>query len=339
MGRAAGRRHGRDGEGDRMSSLSVSASGAAADAIGRHVPTLVEDSVASRLFAQDPTLWGPDAESESRIRLSWVGLPRSSRPLVGEIAALRDSFAEQGLTHVVLCGMGGSSLAPEVICATAGKPLVVLDSSDPDYVRRGPRRRPRPHGRRRLEQVRLHGRDRLPAPRLRAGVHRRRHRPGVAHRHRHRPGQPARRGVARQGLPRRQRRPRRRRPLLRADRLRPRAERPRRRRRRGAARRGGVGGRPARRRRRRQPRPAPRRGHGRHRPAARQARPRRRRLRHRRFRRLGRAAHRRVHRQERHRRAARRRRWRRGPRGRRWPAADVTVARLVAADSEFARRR
>ncbi|GAA2477701.1 glucose-6-phosphate isomerase [Terrabacter carboxydivorans] len=119
-----------------MSSLSVSASGAAADAIGRHVPTLVDDAVASRLFAKDATLWGPDAESESRIRLSWVGLPRSSRPLVGEIAALRDSFAEQGLTHVVLCGMGGSSLAPEVICATAGKPLVVLDSSEPDYVRR-----------------------------------------------------------------------------------------------------------------------------------------------------------------------------------------------------------
>ncbi|GGN04750.1 glucose-6-phosphate isomerase [Terrabacter tumescens] len=119
-----------------MSSLSVSASGAAADAIGRHVPTLVDDAVASRLFAKDATLWGPEAEPESRIRLSWVGLPRSSRPLVGEIAALRDSFAEEGLTHVVLCGMGGSSLAPEVICATAGKPLVVLDSSEPDYVRR-----------------------------------------------------------------------------------------------------------------------------------------------------------------------------------------------------------
>jgi len=119
-----------------MSSLSVSASGAAADAIGRHVPALVDDSVASRLFSQDATLWGPDAESESRIRLSWVDLPRSSRPLVGEIAALRASFAEEGLDHVVLCGMGGSSLAPEVICATAGRPLVVLDSSDPDYVRR-----------------------------------------------------------------------------------------------------------------------------------------------------------------------------------------------------------
>ncbi|HET9632453.1 MAG TPA: glucose-6-phosphate isomerase, partial [Terrabacter sp.] len=45
-------------------------------------------------------------------------------------------LADKGLTHVVLCGMGGSSLAPEVICATAGKDLVVLDSSDPDYVRR-----------------------------------------------------------------------------------------------------------------------------------------------------------------------------------------------------------
>jgi glucose-6-phosphate isomerase len=119
-----------------MSSLSVSASGAAADAIAAHVPELVADRVASQLFAQDATLWGPEAESESRIRLSWVGLPRSSRPLVGEIVALRDDFASRGLTHVVLCGMGGSSLAPEVICATAGKDLVVLDSSDPDYVRR-----------------------------------------------------------------------------------------------------------------------------------------------------------------------------------------------------------
>ncbi|HEX5968069.1 MAG TPA: glucose-6-phosphate isomerase [Intrasporangium sp.] len=119
-----------------MTALSVSASGAAADAITRHVPDLVRDSAASRLFAKDATLWGPDAESEASIRLAWVGLAMSSRPLVGEIAALREVFAEEGIDHVVLCGMGGSSLAPEVICATAGKPLVVLDSSDPDYVRR-----------------------------------------------------------------------------------------------------------------------------------------------------------------------------------------------------------
>jgi glucose-6-phosphate isomerase len=115
--------------------LEVTASGAAAEAVRRHVPALVEERFASRLFAQDATLWGPEAESESAIRLSWVGLARSSRHLVGEVAAIREELTADGVDHVVLAGMGGSSLAPEVICATAGVPLTVLDSSDPDYVR------------------------------------------------------------------------------------------------------------------------------------------------------------------------------------------------------------
>jgi glucose-6-phosphate isomerase len=99
------------------------------------MPQLVTDHVASRLFAKDPTLWGPDAESESALRLSWVSLGRTSRPLLGEVSALRDHLAQQGVDHVVLCGMGGSSLAPEVICASAGVDLTVLDSSNPDSVR------------------------------------------------------------------------------------------------------------------------------------------------------------------------------------------------------------
>ncbi len=115
--------------------LGVLASGPAADAVTRHVPRLVADRFASRLFAKDATLWGPEARSESTIRLSWVSLGRTSRPLIGEVAALRDHLAEQGVDHVVLCGMGGSSLAPEVICATAGVELTVLDSSNPDQVR------------------------------------------------------------------------------------------------------------------------------------------------------------------------------------------------------------
>lgn len=118
-----------------MSSLSVSAAGAAAQAIASAVPALVEERFASRLFAQDATLWGAEAEDEASKRLSWAGLARSSRPLVGEIAALRDELRADGVDRVVLCGMGGSSLAPEVICATAGVPLVVLDSSHPDVVR------------------------------------------------------------------------------------------------------------------------------------------------------------------------------------------------------------
>ena len=115
-------------------SLEIVATGAAAEAIGVHVPTLVEESFASRLFAQDATLWGPEAEEEASVRLSWVGLPRSSRPLVGEIAAIRDELSGNGVDRVVLCGMGGSSLAPEVICATAGVEVTVLDSSHPDQL-------------------------------------------------------------------------------------------------------------------------------------------------------------------------------------------------------------
>ena len=118
-----------------MSSLGVVASGPAADAIAASVPVLVEAQFASKLFAQDATLWGPEAESESAIRLSWVNLARTSRPLLGEIAALRDQLRGDGVDRIVLCGMGGSSLAPEVICATAGVDLVVLDSSQPDMVR------------------------------------------------------------------------------------------------------------------------------------------------------------------------------------------------------------
>ncbi len=115
--------------------FQVVATGAAGDAVSTHVATLAGEGFAGRLFDKDPTLWGPDAEEESAKRLSWVGLPRTSRPLVGEISALRSELNEAGVDHVVLCGMGGSSLAPEVICATYGVELTVLDSSQPDQVR------------------------------------------------------------------------------------------------------------------------------------------------------------------------------------------------------------
>jgi glucose-6-phosphate isomerase len=106
------------------------------DAFASTVRRLVEDQVASGIANRDATLWGPDAESEAGKRLAWVGLAQESRALVDEIIGLRDVLADRGLDRVVLCGMGGSSLAPEVICATHGVELTVLDSSDPDYVRR-----------------------------------------------------------------------------------------------------------------------------------------------------------------------------------------------------------
>ncbi|MGH3493131.1 MAG: glucose-6-phosphate isomerase [Sciscionella sp.] len=98
------------------------------------VDQLVIESFAGKLAAQDPTLWGSDAEPEAAVRLSWTTLHESSRPLLAEIESLRADLAEEGVARVVLAGMGGSSLAPEVISRTAGVELTVLDTTDPAQV-------------------------------------------------------------------------------------------------------------------------------------------------------------------------------------------------------------
>ncbi|WP_394552175.1 glucose-6-phosphate isomerase [Agromyces sp. MMS24-JH15] len=116
-------------------SFRVSVSGDAADAVRRVLPTLVADRVASGITALDPALWGPAAEDEASKRLGWTEAVSVSRPLVPEILALRDELRAAGVTHVVLGGMGGSSLAPEVITGTSGIELTVLDSTDPGQVR------------------------------------------------------------------------------------------------------------------------------------------------------------------------------------------------------------
>lgn len=117
-----------------MSTLSYDATGAARQALEQHVPTLVEDRIASRIFAKDHTLWGPDAEAESAVRLGWVEAATVSQALVRPILELRDALRAEGVTRIVLCGMGGSSLAPEVMAGTAGVELSVLDSTDPEQV-------------------------------------------------------------------------------------------------------------------------------------------------------------------------------------------------------------
>lgn len=117
-------------------SPDVTLTAADSEAFEAAVHRAVEEKLASRIFAQDPTEWGPDAEHEASIRLGWTALASESRPLAEEVLALRTELNDRGLDHVVLCGMGGSSLAPEVICHTDGVELTVLDSSQPDMVRR-----------------------------------------------------------------------------------------------------------------------------------------------------------------------------------------------------------
>ncbi len=85
-----------------------------------------------RLKIKDSTIWGPEAQAEAAIRLNWIDLPESSRDLLPQLDALAAKHRDK--SNVILCGMGGSSLGPEVIAQTFSKSLFVLDSTDPDYV-------------------------------------------------------------------------------------------------------------------------------------------------------------------------------------------------------------
>jgi len=85
-----------------------------------------------RLTQKDSTIWGSAAQREASIRLNWIDLPESSRELLPQFDALAAKHRDK--SSVILCGMGGSSLGPEVIAQTFSKKLFVLDSTDPDYV-------------------------------------------------------------------------------------------------------------------------------------------------------------------------------------------------------------
>ncbi len=182
------------------------------------------DGVAARLAAADHTLWGPDAEAESRIRLGWLTLPQTSRDLLPRLdcaarrAAGRGPGPRGALRHGRLVPRTRGHLRQRR--RTAGRPR--HDRSRSGAGRAG---RPRPHRRRRVQQVRQHRGDRQPAAHLRRGIHRgralrRRCRPSIRGGDRPRLGpfgHRRARGLAR-GVPRR---PERRRPLQRPVGVRP----------------------------------------------------------------------------------------------------------------------
>lgn len=101
-----------------------------------YLRALLDCQFASRLLAKDATLWGDAAEEEASIRLGWVDPFPESAKVLAEAKQLRAEFAARGITHVVLCGMGGSSLGSEVIAREAGVTLNVLDSTHPEVIRR-----------------------------------------------------------------------------------------------------------------------------------------------------------------------------------------------------------
>ena len=100
---------------------------------------LADGDVVGRIWRSDHTVWKPRPDGISD-RLGWLHVIGKMREPATELASFTGEINEAGFRHVVLLGMGGSSLGPEVIRATFGSApghpeLVVLDSTVPAAVR------------------------------------------------------------------------------------------------------------------------------------------------------------------------------------------------------------
>lgn len=96
-----------------------------------------------RLLARDPRLWSEEPLRELADRLGWVDLAGRMQVEVEALETFAEEIAGDDVERVLLLGMGGSSLAPEVFQRVLGAtarpdspPLTVLDSTHPDAVRR-----------------------------------------------------------------------------------------------------------------------------------------------------------------------------------------------------------
>ncbi|MCL4257927.1 MAG: hypothetical protein KJZ53_05275, partial [Anaerolineales bacterium] len=92
-----------------------------------------------RIWQHDHTVWA-SKPTEISNRLGWLDIAERMRPEAAALALYARQLQREGFTHALLLGMGGSSLAPEVYSnlmgAAGGMQLGVLDSTDPDYIRR-----------------------------------------------------------------------------------------------------------------------------------------------------------------------------------------------------------
>ena len=125
-----------------MSTYSCTA-GPLAPAFSRALAQLEQTAFADALWQKRLDVWPGDAATHEKIanRLGWLDAVAFITPQLPRLRALADAVKADGIAHVVLLGMGGSSLAPEVlrqvVGGRAGFPqLRMLDSTDPDAVRR-----------------------------------------------------------------------------------------------------------------------------------------------------------------------------------------------------------
>ena len=108
---------------------------------GAAIARLAQDDFLTKLWKHDPAPWSGDATHAEIVKhaLGWLDFPERVYEGISELTTFASEAAEN-FEHVVVLGMGGSSLAPDVLRATFGKVagfprLHVLDSSHPDQVK------------------------------------------------------------------------------------------------------------------------------------------------------------------------------------------------------------
>ena len=124
-----------------MTPFSIDA-GPVAAPFTRNLNRLNSQSFAEALWSKRVDVWTGDATVQAKIanRLGWLHALAFITPQLGRLQSFAGSIRDAGFTDVVLLGMGGSSLAPEVLRhvlgVAAGYPRFrMLDSTDPDAVR------------------------------------------------------------------------------------------------------------------------------------------------------------------------------------------------------------
>jgi glucose-6-phosphate isomerase len=113
-----------------------------AEALDRSAAALERDRFVERLWRKAPDLWSADPAEQRRIadRLGWLESVEAVVEALPRLGRLADQVRRDGITHAVLLGMGGSSLAPEVLRAILGvqpgaPAFRMLDSTDPAAIR------------------------------------------------------------------------------------------------------------------------------------------------------------------------------------------------------------
>lgn len=107
-------------------------------AVERTLTGIAEARVVQRIHDMDHTVW-KDSPAQITDRLGWLFSPANMRQRVHDLSAFAEEVRSAGYTRALLLGMGGSSLAPEVLSTTFGARegflgLGVLDSTDPSTV-------------------------------------------------------------------------------------------------------------------------------------------------------------------------------------------------------------